>query len=306
MNLEIVSCNVNGLRAAERHGFLRWINERTPTVVGLQEVRATQVQLGPELTAPSGYLGHFSCAERAGYSGVGLYVKSAATQTEPQFFVPSLDAVVLPGVGPSASHAFDNEGRLVCVRLGQLLIVSAYFPNGNGKERDNSRVPYKLEFYERVRALLQPELQAGTKILVMGDFNTAHRAVDLARPQQNLKTSGFLPEECAALDLWTDAGWVDTFRHFHPAPTAQDITQLVAEAKRAGLKKSDRQLHPGEGHYSWWSQRGGARANNVGWRIDYIFASPNLLPYLKAASIHAELRVSDHCPVSVLIDPSAV
>ena len=131
-------------------------------------------------------------------------------------------------------------------RAGRFAVVNAYFPKGSGKDRDNSRVPYKLDFYGAVFERVQ-RLRRRCPVLVIGDFNTAHREIDLARPRDNVRNSGFLPEERAELDRWLAAGWVDSFRALH--------------ADEAG-------------HYTWWSQRGGARQRNVGWRIDYVLASP--------------------------------
>jgi exodeoxyribonuclease III len=156
--------------------------------------------------------------------------------------------------------------------------VNGYFPNGKGPERDNSRVPHKLSFYRKLAATLQPALKRGAPILVMGDFNTAHRDIDLARPKDNRQISGFLEIERAEIDKWLKAGWCDTFRHFEPTPH----------------------------HYTWWSNRPGVRARNVGWRIDYIFASPGAMKYLQSASIHPEVMGSDHCPVSVTLDDAVL
>ena len=161
------------------------------------------------------------------------------------------------------------------MRFGPLLIVNGYFPNGSGPNRDLSRIPYKLDFYRHLFAHLEERRAAGERILVMGDFNTAHRDVDLARPKSNKKTSGFRPEEREELDRWLREGWTDTFRVF------QD----------------------GEGHYSWWSNRPGVRERNVGWRIDYVLASPGALPFVKEAFICPEVMGSDHCPVGVALDP---
>lgn len=308
MDLEIVSCNVNGLRAAYKKGFLSWMKQKAPLVVGMQEVRAERAQLSRQMHSPDGYASHFVTAKRPGYSGVGLYAAIQSGIPEASFAIPQLDEVeAITALGKEqVLGSFDDEGRIQCVRLGRLLIVNVYFPNGNGKERDNSRVPYKLEFYERLRLFLKSELEADTRVLVMGDYNTAHQAVDLARPQQNLNTSGFLLNERAALDLWTSSDFVDTFRHFCPAPTAAELLELQAQAKSAGKKKAERDAHPGEGKYTWWSQRAGARERNVGWRIDYIMASHNLVPYLRGASIYADVRVSDHCPISVHLDPGVL
>jgi exodeoxyribonuclease-3 len=137
-------------------------------------------------------------------------------------------------------------------------------------------VPYQLEVYRHLHAHLDRLRAAGKRILVLGDFNTAHTEIDLARPKDNSKTSGFLHEERAELSRWLASGWVDTFRKFHPEP----------------------------GHYSWWSQRGGARERNVGWRIDYVLACPAAAAFVREAAIHPRILGSDHCPVSVAVDPS--
>jgi len=256
--LRIYSWNVNGLRACAKKGFVEWLRASRGDIVGLQETRATPEQLDPEVRRPGRWHTHFVSAERAGYSGVGLYARRA-----PDALVTDLgDAEI------------DAEGRLQIARFGALTVVNGYFPNGNGKERDNSRVPFKLGFYRQLFDRLEAEKAAGAPILVMGDFNTAHREIDLARPKTNQGTSGFLPEEREEFSRWLDAGWVDTFRHYHDGP----------------------------GHYTWWSQRFGVRERNVGWRIDYVLASPGALPYLRKAAIHPQVLGSDHCPVSVELD----
>jgi exodeoxyribonuclease-3 len=256
--VRIVSFNVNGLRSVLKKGFRRWLTRSGATIVGLQEVRAREDQLTPHARAFSGWHRHVVSAARPGYSGVALLARS-----------PPCAVVTTLG-----DHAFDVEGRFQLARFGRLVVVNAYFPNGNGPERDNSRISYKLAFYRAVFDRLEPEKQRGTPILVMGDFNTAHREIDLARPKQNVKTSGFTPEERAELDRWICADWVDTFRCFEPGP----------------------------GHYSWWSQRPGVREKNVGWRIDYVLASPGAAPYLRGAFIHRHVTGSDHCPVGVEVD----
>jgi exodeoxyribonuclease-3 len=172
---------------------------------------------------------------------------------------------------------FDREGRLQLAHFGRLVVVNVYFPKGSGKNRDNSRVPYKLDFSRALFARLERLRRSGKRLLVMGDFNTAHQEIDLARPRENQKTSGFLPEERAEFERWIAAGWVDTFRRFESSP----------------------------GHYTWWSQRAGVRAKNVGWRIDYVLASASVLPFVRRAFIRSEVRGSDHCPVGVDLDPEA-
>jgi len=223
--------------------------------VGLQEVRAREQQLPREVRAPRGWHAHFVAAERPGYSGVALYARRKP------------DAL--------GKRRFDVEGRLLIARFGRLVVANAYFPKGSGPNRDNSRVPYKLAFYRALFARLQQLRRGGFRVLVMGDFNTAHHEIDLARPRQNTETSGFLPEERAELDRWVAAGWVDSFRRFEA----------------------------GGGHYSWWSQRQGARARNIGWRIDYVFASPAAMRFVRGAFIQPRVTGSDHCPVGVRLDP---
>jgi len=260
--MRILSWNVNGLRAAAKKGFVTWLDGSEADIVGLQEVRASEEQLAAIEGFPGDWHFELHAAKRPGYSGVGLLSRRAPDKVETLLGEPR----------------FDEEGRVVMAHFGRLLVASVYFPNGNGKDRDNSRVPYKLEFYQRLFERLQIAQKAGQRVLVVGDTNTAHKEIDLARPKANLKTSGFLPEERAELDRWTQQGWVDTFRHFEDGPE----------------------------HYSWWSQRGGARGRNVGWRLDYCLASPSLMPFLKAAFIWPEVTGSDHCPVGVELDPAVM
>ncbi len=260
--MRITSWNVNGLRACARKGFLDWLESSDAEVVGLQEVRSTYEKLPEEIRQLEGWELDVVAAERAGYSGVALFSRRPADSLRTEIGVPEIDC----------------EGRLQLARFGHLLVVNGYFPNGNGKNRDLSRIPYKLDFYRRLFDLLEPERAAGVPILVMGDLNTAHEDIDLARPKQNRKTSGFRPEEREELDRWLREGWTDTFRRFEDGP----------------------------GHYSWWSQRQGVRAKNIGWRIDYILASPGVLPFLERASIHPDVYGSDHCPISVDLDPAVL
>ena len=262
--LRIVSWNVNGLRACIQKGFVDWLGGCGAAVVALQEVRASAEQAAAALEPAASWHRHIVAGQRPGYSGVGLLSRQ-----------PLCD--IQTGLG---QPIFDDEGRMHMARIGNLWIVNSYFPNGNGTtlpggKRSNDRIPYKLAYYRALFDRLEPLRASGAAVLVVGDFNTAHRAIDLARPKDNVQTSGFRPEERAELDRWLEAGWVDTFRHFHP------------EAR-------DR--------YSWWSQRFGIRARNVGWRIDLILASPGALPHLRTAEIHSDVIGSDHCPISVDVD----
>ncbi len=215
----------------------------------------------------AGWQVEWAPAERRGYSGVALW-----SRRKP-------DAVA-HGLGVPR---FDVEGRFVLARFGRLVVANGYFPKGSGALRDNARVPYKLAFYHAVFERLARLRRAGWRVLALGDLNTAHREIDLAHPRANRRTSGFLPEERAELDRWIRAGWVDCFRAFHPEP----------------------------GHYTWWSQRhalrnGGARARNVGWRIDYVLASPAAMRFVRAAFHRPGVLGSDHCPVGVDLDPAVL
>ena len=251
----VVSWNVNGLRACLKKGFLTFLESSDADVVGIQELRAMPDQLPLEGRAPDGWHAFFSPAVRKGYSGVALYTRQIPTRIE-----------TLLGI-----DEYDIEGRLIIAHFGRVAIANAYFPKGSGTDRDNSRVPYKLGFYAAVFERLQ-QLRRRGPVLAMGDYNTAHTELDLARPKTNAKTSGFLPAERDELTRWMDAGWIDTFRRQHPGEA---------------------------GHYTWWRQWGNARADNVGWRIDYILASPSAQRRVEDAFIWPGVTGSDHCPVGV-------
>jgi exodeoxyribonuclease III len=253
--MRILSWNVNGLRACVKKGFMAWLARCRGDVVGVQEVRATVNDLPPEVAKPDIWHTHFVPAQRKGYSGVGLFARQLPDEVQ-------------HSLGESR---FDTEGRLQLARFGKLWIANVYFPNGSGPNRDHSRIPYKLDFYRALFDRLEVIKENGGRVLVMGDFNTAHREIDLARPKSNTKTSGFCPEERAELDRWLKHGWSDTFRHFHASPE----------------------------NYTWWSQRAGIRERNVGWRIDYILASDGAMPFVSDAFIRSMVVGSDHCPIGV-------
>ncbi len=256
----IYSWNINGIRAATRKGLGDWIRNSEAEIIGLQEVRAGLDDIPAEILALDTYRHHYVAADRKGYSGVGLLSRNAPDRLDTSL----------------GEDRFDSEGRLQIARFGRLIVANGYFPNGSGKDRSNDRVPYKLDWYRALFERLQKWRRAGYRVLVMGDYNTAHKEIDLARPKANRKASGFLPEECKELDQWIDTGWVDTFRAFESGP----------------------------GHYSWWSQRYGVRAKNIGWRLDYVLASPSAMPFVQNAFIEPGVQGSDHCPVGVDLDPA--
>ncbi|HCG69714.1 MAG TPA: exodeoxyribonuclease III [Gammaproteobacteria bacterium] len=253
--MRIVGWNVNGLRACIKKGFLPFLESSGADIVAVQEVRAFPEQLPQEVTASNQWHASFSPAKRPGYSGVGILSRTAPSKVETSL----------------GEDRFDDEGRFIVAYFGRLAVASVYFPKGNGKDRDNSRVGYKLDFYRAVFDRLN-QLRRRGRVYVLGDFNTAHHEIDLARPKGNHKASGFLPIERDMLTQIQSEGWVDTFRVMHP-------------------DEPD--------HYTWWRQFGGARENNVGWRIDYVYASTTAMSRVRNAFIWADVLGSDHCPVGV-------
>ena len=254
--MHLISWNVNGVRACAKKGFEQWLDSKEDAIIGLQEVRARYKDIPAPVRTPKGWATHFFEGEKAGYSGTGIYAR----------WVPD---EVITSIG---EERFDREGRVQIARFGALWLANVYFPNGG---RDLARVPYKLQFYAQLLATLQPMLDAEEPVIVMGDYNTAHHPIDLARQAQNKNSTGFLPIEREMFDVWLEAGFVDTFRAEHPER---------------------------EGAYSWWAYRGGARARNVGWRIDYVLASKAAMPFVTRAYISQYTMGSDHCPVGVEVD----
>ncbi len=254
--MKLFSWNVNGIRAAQKKDFLTWLQTTQPDILGVQETKASPDQLDEALLKPEGYHTYWATSTvKKGYSGVGLF-----TRTEPNS--------VQIGLG---IEEFDQEGRTIIAEYNDFTFVTAYFPNGSS---DHSRVPYKLNYYDAFLKFVNDRKDAGRTVIFCGDLNTAHHEIDLARPKQNKKTTGFLPEEREWLDRYVEAGYVDIFRARNP--------EL-------------------EGAYNWWSYRGGARAKNVGWRIDYFFITPDLQERVEDVAIHADVMGSDHCPISLTL-----
>ncbi len=251
--MKIVSWNVNGLRSAYRKGFLQWLEASQPDLLCLQEVRAFPPQLPVELLTHPPYHITYLAAEKAGYSGVGTWAREKPDSRHQAF---------------AEEGEFAPEGRVLCHEWQNLLLLNLYVPNGR---QSDERLRYKMRFYERCRQWCDRQREKGYELIVCGDFNTAHREIDLARPEANRHLSGFLPEECAWLDRWTQAGYIDVFRH----------------------------LYPDRIQYSWWSMRGGARQRNVGWRLDYFFVTEGVLDNVRDCQIHDDVLGSDHCPISL-------
>jgi exodeoxyribonuclease-3 len=226
--IRILSWNVNGLRACAKKGFGDWLEGSGAEIVGIQEVRAERDQIPAELSQPKDWHASFSAAERKGYSGVGLFARRAPNRID-----TTLDEA-----------RFDSEGRVQIARFGRLAVANIYFPNGNGKDRDNSRVPYKLDFYRRLFERLQRLRRSGARVLVMGDFNTAHREIDLARPKANRATSGFLPERSTAGSM--PAG---------STPIATSIRHRIATPGGVSALESAPRMSAGGSTMCWPPQR---------------------------------------------------
>jgi len=256
--MRVISINLNGIRSAARKGFYGWLAGQDADVVCMQELKAQLPDLDDEMKAPRGYLGWFECAEKKGYSGVGLYARQAPDR-------------VITGLG---SAEFDPEGRYLQADWGDLSVVSLYLPSGTSSpERQEAKYRFMDLFYPHLATLRGQ----GRRVLLCGDWNIAHKEIDLKNWKSNQKNSGFLPEERAWLTrVFDELGWADTYRRLHPDATGEA--------------------------YTWWSNRGQAWANNVGWRIDYQIAVPALAAAAHQARVFKEQRFSDHAPLIVDYD----
>jgi exodeoxyribonuclease-3 len=250
--MKLLSWNVNGIRAADRKGLFEWLQKESPAILCLQEIKALPEQIPPHLKNTPGYYIFWNAAEQKGYSGVGTYSKQKPHDVKKGF----------------GNTKFDNEGRILITEYDTFTLFNIYFPNG---KRDQERLTYKLDFYNAFLSYADKIKAQGRNIVVCGDFNTAHKEIDLSRPKENEHISGFLPIERAWIDTFIDHDYVDTFRHFNKKPE----------------------------QYSWWDLKTRARERNVGWRIDYFFVNKELLPFVKQAFIMPEVMGSDHCPVGI-------
>jgi len=253
--LTLLSWNVNGLRAVHKKGALDWFFTEQPDILCIQETKSHPDQLPAELTTIDNYHSYFASASRRGYSGVALYSK-----------------IIPQSIQYELGHEqFDSEGRCLIADYNDFILFNIYFPNGKASKE---RLEFKMAFYDAFLVVANKLKDAGKRLIVCGDVNTAHREIDLARPKENENVSGFLPEERAWIDKFISAGYIDTFRVVNQEP----------------------------GHYSWWDYKSRARERNVGWRIDYFFVSENLKDQVKSAFIRSEIQGSDHCPVGITVE----
>ena len=256
--LRIITLNLNGIRSASRKGFFEWLQKQDADLVCLQELKAQASDMTRDFLNPAGYFGYFHYADKKGYSGVGLYSRRQPDQVIEGFGVPE----------------FDAEGRYIEAVFGKLSVVSIYLPSGSSSPE---RQEAKFRFLAQFRPHLEQLQRSGREVLLCGDWNIAHREIDLKNWKGNQKNSGFLPEERAWIGgVFDQAGFVDVYRCLHP--------DAAGDA------------------YTWWSNRGQARAKNVGWRIDYQIATPGLAATARHASVFKEQWFSDHAPLIIGYD----
>lgn len=252
--MKITTWNVNGLRSVMAKGNLAWLAEQSPDVLCLQEIKTRPEQLvGPLPDYFASYQVYWHPAERPGYSGVATLVREEVSAQ----------------IGVSLAR-FDIEGRAIVTRHPGFLLFNIYFPNG---QRDQGRLNYKLDFYAHLLEQCDRLHAAGEQVVICGDFNTAHRPIDLRNPRQNEMNSGFLPQERAWIDQYLSHGFVDAYRA----------------------------LYPERVQYTWWTYRLNARLRNIGWRLDYFLVSQGLMDRVQDVVVHEEITGSDHCPVSLII-----
>jgi exodeoxyribonuclease-3 len=251
--LRVVTLNVNGIRSAARKGLFPWLAAQKADVVCLQEVKAQEADLEPGMLAPKGLVGHFHCAEKKGYAGVALYSRKVPDR-------------VITGFGVKE---FDAEGRYLEAKFGKLSVVSLYLPSGSaGPHRQASKFRFLDRFFHHLKKLRR----GGGEVILCGDWNIAHREIDLKNWRGNRKNSGFLPEERDWLTkVFDELGFVDVFRRLNGKPE----------------------------QYTWWSNRGQAWAKNVGWRIDYQIATPGVARTAQREAIYLKKRFSDHAPLTI-------
>ncbi len=251
--IRVVTLNLNGIRSAARKGWLEWAAAQRADVLCVQEVKAQEADLDETLREVDGMRGHFHLAQKKGYSGVGLYSRSRPKSVRTGF----------------GSAEFDAEGRYVEADFGAFTAISVYVPSGSSSEE---RQAAKFRFMAQFRPHLRELVESGREIILCGDWNIAHREIDLKNWRSNQKNSGFLPEERAWLTgVFDEVGFVDVFRRLDPRPE----------------------------QYTWWSNRGQAWAKNVGWRLDYQIATPGVAAKAKRAEIFTAQRFSDHAPLTI-------
>jgi len=252
---KIISANLNGVRSAAKKGFFEWMHKQKADVICVQELKAQADDMSDDMLNPGDYQGYFHYAEKKGYSGAGVYCRKKPDNVQIGF----------------GNKEFDAEGRYVQCDFGNLSVISVYCPSGSSSEE---RQQAKFRFMEVFLPHLKKLSKSGREVVICGDWNIAHKEIDLKNWKSNQKNSGFLPEERAWLTRVIDElGLRDVYRGLHPDTTGES--------------------------YTWWSNRGQAWANNVGWRIDYHIATAGIASKAKSASIYKDERFSDHAPLTI-------
>lgn len=254
--MKIISYNVNGIRAAIQKGFIAWLSQENPDIICLQELKAEEVQVNLDEIKSLGYHIYWQSAQKKGYSGVGIF-----TKVKPKS--------VQYGCG---IEKYDLEGRVLQVNFEKYSVMSVYMPSGSSGE---DRQAFKMDWLGDFQAYTNELVKKYPNIIIAGDYNICHKAIDIHNPKSNANSSGFLPEEREWMENYIGHGFVDTFRWIHPELNHQ---------------------------YSWWSYRANAREKNLGWRIDYLLASHPMEQSIKNASILADIKYSDHCPILLEIN----
>ena len=254
-NIKLLSWNVNGIRAVHRKGFLDWFEGVDTDILCLQEIKATVDQIPKQLKRVQNYHAFFNPAERKGYSGVATY-----SSIKPKEVIPGMNI-----------EKFDVEGRFQRLDFDDFILLNIYYPNGG---MSDERLQYKLEFYDAFLNYTNNLRDEGNNLVICGDLNTAHKEIDIARPKQNEKVSGFMPIEREWIDKFLANGYVDTFRMFNDQPE----------------------------QYTWWSYRTKARDRNVGWRLDYFFVNEEFKDNIVDSFILSDVMGSDHCPIGLEIE----
>jgi exodeoxyribonuclease-3 len=258
INMKIISANLNGIRSAAKKNFFEWMRLQEADFICVQELKAQEADMTEAFLSPHGYHGHFHYAEKKGYSGTGVYSRHKPDS-------------ITTGFG---NAEFDAEGRYTQVDIDKLSVISLYCPSGSSSDE---RQQAKFRFMEAFMPHLMKLQNSGREVVICGDWNIAHKEIDLKNWKSNQKNSGFLPEERAWMtSLLDEAGWRDVYRLLHPDTTGDA--------------------------YTWWSNRGQAWANNVGWRIDYHVATPGIAATAKSAAVYKEERFSDHAPLTISYD----
>ena len=252
--MKLISWNINGIRAAYKKGLYEWLIKEKPDILCVQEIKALPDQIPTILKNNPEYFVYINSANRKGYSGVATFTKQKPKNVITNFGIDKLDI----------------EGRIMITEFSNFVLLNIYFPNG---KKNQERLNYKLDFYNAFLSYTDNIKIKGKNIIVCGDFNTAHKEIDLSRPKQNEKNSGFLPIERLWIDTFIEHGNVDTFRYFNKEPN----------------------------QYTWWDQKTRSRERNIGWRIDYFFINNGLIPNLSKSFILPEIMGSDHCPIGITL-----